>query len=60
LIGYGGGYYDRTLATAPRSLTIGLGFELMRLATIEPLPHDIPMDVIVTEAGAFRAARPPA
>lgn len=51
-LGYGGGYYDRTLAVAdPKPLTIGVGFEFARLKTIQPLPHDVPMDVIVTEAG---------
>ncbi len=55
-LGYGGGYYDRTLAAAaPRPRTIGVAFELMRLLTIEPLPHDVPMDAIVTEAGVFPA-----
>ena len=50
-LGYGGGYYDRTLAAMdPRPLTIGLGFELSRLATIHPRPHDIPLDCIVTES----------
>jgi 5-formyltetrahydrofolate cyclo-ligase len=56
-LGYGGGYYDRTLAaTDPRPLAIGVGFEFMRLATIEPMPHDVPMDFIVTEAGVQRPA----
>lgn len=49
-LGYGGGYYDRTLAaTAKKPLAIGVGFELSRLETIHPQPHDIPMDLIVTE-----------
>jgi 5-formyltetrahydrofolate cyclo-ligase len=53
-LGYGGGYYDRTLAAAaPRPMTIGVGFELMRLSTIKPSPYDVPMDTIVTEAGVF-------
>jgi 5-formyltetrahydrofolate cyclo-ligase len=53
-LGNGGGYYDRTLAAlSPRPLAIGVGFELGRLATISPVSHDQPMDVIVTEAGAF-------
>ena len=53
-LGYGGGYYDRTLAKAKiKPLTIGVGFEFMRLASIQPLAHDIPMDVVVTEAGVF-------
>jgi 5-formyltetrahydrofolate cyclo-ligase len=51
-LGYGGGYFDRTLATlTPRPLTIGVGYELGRLPTIYPQPHDIPMDAIVTENG---------
>ena len=52
-LGYGGGYYDRTLAAAAaadrRPFAIGVGFELSRIATIHPQPHDVPMDVIVTE-----------
>ncbi len=51
-LGYGGGYFDRTLAAmVPRPLAIGVGFELARVDSIEPLPHDIPLDAIVTEAG---------
>jgi 5-formyltetrahydrofolate cyclo-ligase len=52
-LGYGGGYYDRTLAAlTPRPLTVGIGFEASRLTTIHPQTHDVPMDIIVTEAGA--------
>ncbi len=51
-LGYGGGYFDRTLvAIAPRPLAIGVSFEFARLPTIHPQPHDIPMDFVVTEAG---------
>jgi 5-formyltetrahydrofolate cyclo-ligase len=54
-LGYGGGYYDRTLASMmPRPSTIGLGFELSRLETIYAQPHDVPLDVVVTEAGVKR------
>jgi 5-formyltetrahydrofolate cyclo-ligase len=53
-LGNGGGYYDRTLAAlTPKPLAIGVGFELGRLDSFSPQPHDRPMDVIVTEAGAF-------
>jgi 5-formyltetrahydrofolate cyclo-ligase len=53
-LGYGGGYYDRTLAAmTPRARAIGVGYELGRLETIHPQPHDVPMDAIVTEAGVF-------
>lgn len=51
-LGYGGGYFDRTLAKLdPRPFTIGVGFQSANLATIFPQPHDIPLDAIVTEAG---------
>jgi len=51
-LGYGGGYFDRTLAAlSPRPFAIGVGFELQRLETIHPLPFDVPMNLIVTETG---------
>ena len=51
-LGYGGGYFDRTLvALHPKPLAVGLAFELSRIATIVPQPHDVFMDFIVTEAG---------
>ncbi|MDO5706472.1 MAG: 5-formyltetrahydrofolate cyclo-ligase [Paracoccus sp. (in: a-proteobacteria)] len=51
-LGYGGGYYDRTLAALrPRPVVIGVGLQAARVATIFPQPHDIAMDVIVTETG---------
>lgn len=58
-LGYGGGYFDRTLASlVPRPLAIGVGFELARVVDIRPQPHDIPLDVVVTEAGIERLASP--
>jgi len=55
-LGYGGGYFDRTLAALDRRvLAIGVGFEALRLPTIHPQPHDIPMDFVATEAGIYRA-----
>jgi 5,10-methenyltetrahydrofolate synthetase len=48
-LGYGGGYYDRTLASlAPRPYCIGVGYDDAVLETIYPQPHDIPMNLIVT------------
>jgi 5-formyltetrahydrofolate cyclo-ligase len=53
-LGYGGGYFDRTLAAAsPRPHAIGLGYSNAELETIYPQPHDIRMNVIVTEKGVF-------
>ncbi len=54
-LGYGGGFFDRTVVTLdPRPLMIGIGFELSRVPTIQPQPHDQPMDLIVSEAGVHR------
>jgi 5-formyltetrahydrofolate cyclo-ligase len=51
-LGYGGGFYDRTLAAmATRPRVIGVGLAQAAVPTIHPLPHDIPMHVIVTESG---------
>lgn len=51
-LGYGGGYFDRTLAgLSPRPHSIGIGLSSARLATIFPQPHDIALDVILTEQG---------
>ena len=49
-LGYGGGFYDRTIATMRvRPHAVGIGFELARLETIHPQSHDIAMNVVVTE-----------
>lgn len=65
-IGYGGGYFDRTLAALKaqglQPLVIGVGFELARVDSIQPMPHDCPLDAVVTEAGVFSqsiAQQPP-
>ncbi|WP_349604750.1 5-formyltetrahydrofolate cyclo-ligase [Cupriavidus sp. DF5525] len=52
-LGYGGGFYDRTLAAMPqRPVAIGIGYESCRIALLAQ-PHDIAMDWIVTETGTF-------
>ena len=54
-LGYGGGFFDRTLAAAARApVVIGVAHELAHLATIHPQSYDIPMDWIVTERGIYR------
>lgn len=56
-LGYGGGYFDRTLAAMrPRPLAIGVGFEMNRLPSIHPEAHDQKLDWLVTEAGVFPVA----
>jgi 5-formyltetrahydrofolate cyclo-ligase len=52
-LGYGGGFFDRTLARmAHKPLIIGLGYPEALINTIFPQPHDIPMNWIVTGANA--------
>lgn len=52
-LGYGGGYFDRTLAAlTPRPLAVGVGFDFQRVASIAPQPWDEPLDWVVTERGA--------
>jgi 5-formyltetrahydrofolate cyclo-ligase len=49
-LGYGGGFYDRTIAAmTAKPRTIGVGFELGRVETIYPQSHDIALDEIITE-----------
>ena len=49
-LGYGGGYFDRTLSVAPKKpRVIGVGYSQSKIPTIFPQPHDVPMDMIVTE-----------
>ena len=51
-LGYGGGFFDRTLAGLPsRRMVIGVGHPSSAIPTIFPQPHDVPMDVIVTGKG---------
>ena len=55
-LGYGGGYFDRTLAAAsPRPFAVGFGYADSALDTIYPQTHDIRMNLIVTEESAIRA-----
>jgi len=54
-LGYGGGFFDRTLASlAKKPVVIGISYELARLETIYPQSWDIPMDYVVTERGVYR------
>ena len=51
-LGYGGGFYDRTLAELrPKPVTVGLAYALGHVPWLQPEPHDVPLDVIVTEEG---------
>ena len=59
-LGYGGGFFDHTLAAlSPRPVIIGVGYVQAAITSIHPLPHDIPMTVIVTEHGIIVPAVSP-
>jgi 5-formyltetrahydrofolate cyclo-ligase len=54
-LGYGAGYFDRTLAAlAKRPVVIGVSYEMARMPTIYPQSWDIPVDWVVTERGVYR------
>jgi 5-formyltetrahydrofolate cyclo-ligase len=71
-LGYGGGFFDRTLGALKdrRPAVIGVTFELAAIETIDPQPWDMPVDYVVTERGVYQrndgkleflgAPRPPA
>lgn len=50
-LGYGGGYYDRTLAGLPGRRAIGCAFAAQEVASIPVEPTDMPLDAVATEGG---------
>jgi 5-formyltetrahydrofolate cyclo-ligase len=59
-LGFGGGYFDRTLAQSPRPRAIGIAYAFSRVAFAAE-PHDIPLDAIITDDGCWppnEAGRP--
>jgi 5,10-methenyltetrahydrofolate synthetase len=51
-LGYGGGFYDRTLASlSPMPFTAGLGFSHGFIPWLKGEPHDVPLDAMLTEDG---------
>jgi 5,10-methenyltetrahydrofolate synthetase len=55
-LGYGGGFYDRTLATLqPKPVTVGLGYSHGWLPGLEPEAHDVPLDALLNDEGVVWA-----
>lgn len=53
-LGYGAGFYDRTLASLPvRPSTVGIAFDCGRVKSIDPKPHDVQLDLGITESGVL-------
>ena len=58
-LGYGGGFYDRTLATLkPRPTTVGLAYSHGFVPWLQAEPHDVPLDAVLSDEGlAWQAPR---
>lgn len=53
-LGYGGGFYDRTLAQLKvKPVTVGVAFDCTRVPSIGPQPHDVRLDLVITETGVL-------
>jgi 5-formyltetrahydrofolate cyclo-ligase len=52
-LGYGGGYYDRTLAGLPGVPRVGCAFANQRVDHVPTGPSDMPLDAVATESGLF-------
>ncbi len=60
-LGYGGGHFDRLLAGPARdALVVGVVFACQLVEEVPTEPHDVPLDVVVTEAGVLRPGAPAA
>ncbi|WP_424983699.1 5-formyltetrahydrofolate cyclo-ligase [Maritalea sp. S77] len=54
-LGYGGGYYDRSLASWPQKpLLVGYAFGVQEFDHLPRDTHDVPLDMVVTENGVRR------
>ncbi|HEX4303276.1 MAG TPA: 5-formyltetrahydrofolate cyclo-ligase [Rhizomicrobium sp.] len=56
-LGYGGGFYDRTLAALPGARAIGVAYAGQGMPSLPRAAHDHPLDAVVTENGVRRFAR---
>lgn len=52
-VGYGGGWYDRFLATQPQAASIGLAYETQHVSHITAEPHDIKLSRVITDQGMY-------
>jgi len=53
-LGYGGGYYDRTLALLPNAITIGVAYADQEVPEVPIGPHDVLLHAVATERGLIR------
>ncbi len=55
-LGYGGGYYDRTLAALPGATVIGCAYAAQEVPDVPAGPDDVALPCVATEAGIIRCA----
>jgi 5-formyltetrahydrofolate cyclo-ligase len=53
-LGYGGGFYDRTLAELPGRFRLGCAFAAQQVDAVPVGPYDIRLDAVATENGIIR------
>lgn len=53
-LGYGGGFYDRTLAAFPGVMAIGCAYAAQEVDSVPAGPHDVPLQAVATERGMIR------
>lgn len=56
-LGYGGGFYDRTLAALGGVLAVGVAFDVQRVDEVPRGPHDRPLTHLATERGVVDFGR---
>jgi len=55
-LGYGRGYYDRTLALMPRTTSVAIAFDFQLIAEVPSEAHDVPVTWVVTDRSTLRAS----
>ena len=60
-LGYGGGFYDRTVADLRKRqhtvYLVGLGYDGQKLDNVPIGPYDMPLDAILSQSGLFQPDR---
>lgn len=52
-LGYGAGYYDKTLAGLPGAFALGCAYAAQEVASVPTGPYDVPLDAVATERGVI-------
>ena len=55
-LGYGGGFYDRTLAAMPRAGLLGCAYACQEMAEVPAGPGDVRLPAVATERGVVHCA----